>query len=113
MTSIQDAKVRLKQAQEAVEFYQLELERTEDAVENNVYPDIETAQEAITSRMYTRASDACAGSYNLGSDQYTCPFVVEGLKYTAKVEIEYNRYDKQYYYVDGTKFSYTVFKEQA
>lgn len=76
--------------------------------ENNVYTSIEAALSTIQDRFYSEASQACKGSYCLGEQKYEQEFTVEGdsNRYLATVEIDYNRYDKQYFYVEDTSVNY-------
>lgn len=52
-----------------------------------------------------RAAEDCEGSHNVGADEYRQQFYVGDALYTAILyNIEYNRHDKRYYFVDGYKF---------
>lgn len=82
------------------------LDEWQNRTENHVYPTIEQACTVLEGRLYSQASAACEGSYNLGLDEYTQEFIVDGVHYLATLACEYNRHDKQYYYVDGRSFTY-------
>lgn len=77
--------------------------------ENNVFATLLDAQYELEDVLRDEARDDCEGAGNCGCDQYTKQFMVDGIVYLATLDVEYNRHDKQYYYIDGSKFSYTVF----
>ena len=74
-------------------------------IENNVYSSIEEATE-LEGTLSAYAHADCEGSYNCGSSSYSREFMVGEDRYVAKLEnIEYNRHDKTYYFVDGYDFN--------
>lgn len=75
--------------------------------ENNTFDDYEQACASIEGELEHQAHSDCEGSYNLGDDVYEQEFIVNGKHYLGKLEVEYNRHDKTYYYVDETKFTVT------
>lgn len=75
------------------------------APEQNVYPDMDTAEGTLEDKLYARAEKACEGSHNVGDDFYEQEFIVADVHYIARLDVEYNRHDKTYYYVDETTFS--------
>ena len=80
------------------------LSRFEELAENNVYDSLESAKE-LEEILRAVAKDDCEGSYCCGNTQYRRMFIVGGETYVATLEVEYNRHDKTYYYVDNTRFS--------
>lgn len=76
--------------------------------ENNVFPDLETAEDEMTRKLRRMAADDCEGAHNFGADEYTAEFTVDGVVYVGTLTVEYNRHDKTYYYVDGYEFTYKV-----
>jgi hypothetical protein len=93
---------------------ELELTRAIEALEvfdalpeNNTFEDYDKACASIEGTLEHRARSDCEGSYNYGNDEYTQEFIVNGKHYLGKLEVEYNRHDKTYYYVDQTKFTVT------
>lgn len=74
--------------------------------EQNVFASLDEATNELENRMRNQAHEDCEGSYNFGLDVYEQEFIVDGILYLAKLECEYNRHDKTYYYVDYAKFSY-------
>lgn len=76
--------------------------------ENNVFPDLETAEDEMTDKLRAMASDDCKGAHNFGADEYTAEFTVDGVVYVGTLTVEYDRHDKTYYYVDEYKFTYKV-----
>lgn len=78
----------------------------ECAPENNVFATTKEADGEIEERLTRYANAACKGSYRYGETIYRQDFVVDGVKYLARLEVEYDRHDKTYYYIYGTDFSY-------
>jgi len=82
-----------------------ELQKFERSPENFRYEDLDDAFDDLEWTLSGRASEDCEGSYNVGDDEYRQEFYVGDKKYVAILyKIEYNRHDKRYYYVDGSKF---------
>lgn len=80
------------------------LRRFEQLAENNVYESLEHAHK-LKEILWSIASDDCEGSNCCGDDWYERLFTVDGITYTATLQVEYNRHDKTYYYIDSSKFS--------
>ena len=78
----------------------------EDSPERNVYESLEDAEYSISEKLEAYASEACEGSYKRGNWKYFQEFSVLDKKYLATMTFEYNRHDKQYYYIDGFEYSY-------
>jgi len=74
--------------------------------ENNVYASIKDALSDIEIDLLDQAKADCEGAYNFGNDEYTQLFMVDSMTYLATLTVEYNRYDKKYYYIDVSEFSY-------
>ncbi len=73
------------------------------AAENNIFLTLEDAA-GLEDILLERASEDCEGSHNCGLDEYRQEFMCDGKKYVAILDVEYNRHDKRYYYVDGHGF---------
>lgn len=73
--------------------------------ENNVFKSLEEAGRELEDRLLSEASDDCAGAGNCGCEMYNQEFMVDGIKYMAELEVEYDRHDKTYYYIDEASFS--------
>jgi hypothetical protein len=86
-------------------FAQIDLIHFDESIENNVYESKEEAEDYLTEELLERARKDCEGSYNCGHEQYTQDFIVNGYPYRATLEVEYNRHDKTYYYVDEYEMS--------
>jgi hypothetical protein len=71
---------------------------------NNRFDTLEDAEGTLYETLRDRASTDCEGSYNCGSDEYSQRFYVGDQLYVAVAQVEYNRHDKQYYYVDDYSF---------
>lgn len=90
--------------EENLKALKLELYDYIEAPENNVYKTLNDAKE-LEYILDSRASEDCEGSYNCGAPTYEQEFIVDGKHYLAKLEVEYNRHDKTYYYIDDTEFT--------
>lgn len=91
---------------EQIHNVQTKLDNLDDAIENNTFDSIETAENRISDRLYDRAWDHCRERGRHGADKYTQLFMVNGVKYLCTFFVEWNRYDKQYYYVESSTFTY-------
>lgn len=72
--------------------------------ECNIFEDLDFASAKIEDVLHDRAAQDCEGSYNCGLDKYEQYFMVGDKTYKGILEVEYNRHDKTYYYIDGTNF---------
>jgi hypothetical protein len=102
--AIKEAKDRLASAEHALEDFN-------SLPENNVFETLEDAEYSLTEKLEALASADCEGSYNRGCDEYEQEFIVQGEHYVGTLKVEYNRYEKMYYYVDQTRF--TITKEET
>ena len=75
---------------------------------NNNFASLEAAEDELTERLADAAADACDAPGCFGDDKYVAEFTVDGVAYIGTLEVEYNRHDKKYYYVEKTTFSYVV-----
>lgn len=98
LAAITAAKVALHQATQALYDF-------DSQIENNVFKSLNEAEGALTHRFELIADDAC-GSYRYGSNAYAQEFIVDGERYEARIEFDYNRHDKRWYYIDETRYSY-------
>jgi hypothetical protein len=83
---------------------QRDLDAWETDPVNHRYESLEDAEGTLYEFLCDQASEDCEGSYNCGSSEYTQEFFVGDKAYIASAKVEYNRHDKQYYYVDGFDF---------
>jgi len=95
----------VKAAQDNLNIAKNALAEFESKSENNVFDTMELAISTIEGKLESQACDDCEGSGNCGSETYTQEFMVEGIVYVGVLTVEYDRHDKQYYYVDGTDFN--------
>jgi hypothetical protein len=99
--AINDAEAALNAAKGALDDF-------DSRAENNVFADLETAEDEMTDKLVGMASDDCEGAGSVGCDEYTAEFTVDGVVYIGTLTVEYNRHDKTYYYVDEYEFTYKV-----
>lgn len=74
----------------------------------DTYETLEDAICEVNDQHYNEASEACEGSHCMGNDEYETYVYIksEGKYYTLKTQFEYNRHDKQYYYIDNWSKGY-------
>ena len=78
----------------------------EDSPERNIYSSLDEAEGNLTEKLFSQAREDCVGRGNFGAESYEQEFSVLGKKYLATMTFEYNRLDKQYYYIDESEYSY-------
>lgn len=67
----------------------------------SVYKNLDEAIKEVNKQHFMEASEDCEGSYNCGSDSYTSLVKVGDKYYNLTTPFEYNRHDKQYYFIDN------------
>lgn len=69
----------------------------------DVFDTLADAIDEINDRHFSEAAEACEGSHCMGMDSYeSLVYVKEDAKYyELQTKFEYNRHDKQYYYIDN------------
>jgi len=65
------------------------------------FASLEEAIAAVNEEHFEEAAEACEGSYCMGCDEYTTVVQVGDKYYELTTKFEYNRHDKQYYYIDN------------
>lgn len=101
---IEELTRRVQVAEEQLKEAKVNLLVAESLPENNVFGSLEEATDILYEILEDRAGKDCKGSYNCGKPQYTQLFYVDKTLYKAIANVEYNRHDKTYYYVDGFDF---------
>lgn len=72
------------------------------------YQSVDNMKDYILDDVWEEAREACEGSHNMGLDIYSKLGIVDGQAYRVTIEVEYNRYDKQYYYVETVQHVSTL-----
>lgn len=110
--NVEAIKANLELAKKLVESLEGMLETLEADPSMHVFEYYDDAISTMEEMLIEKAREDCEGSYNCGDEIYTQQFYVKDYLYEAKLEVEYNRHDKTYYYIDGTKFeAYMVTKK--
>lgn len=104
MDSLEELKSAVKTAKSALEDATLRLEKAQALPWNNVYPSLEAAEYKIEDMLAGRAHEDCEGAGNCGAPEYRQLFMAGDKMYVGIYEVDYNRHDKTYYYVDGSAF---------
>lgn len=67
------------------------------------YATLEAAIGEVNEQHYEQAGEACEGSHCMGNDEYSDVVYItsEAKYYELTTKFEYNRHDKQYYYIDN------------
>ena len=102
---VQELTTCMEAARLAYEEAEINLSSALKLPENNVFEYIEDAEVNLHSALYTEAEQDCEGSYTCGNYQYEREFMVDGVVYTATLDVEYNRHDKTYYFIEDSEFS--------
>lgn len=108
MINRKELELRLAKAMEDVAEAGRAITEFDERIENNIFESIGIAVAQLTNTLRLQANDDCEGSYNCGAPEYTRDFVVDGRKYRGALAVEYNRYDKTYYYIDSCQFTYEL-----
>ena len=110
MATKDELELAVKTAKDALAKAEKALELFEDNPENNVFEELDKALCDIEWKLRYKASKDCEGSHNCGDEEYSLEFIVAGVHYIyiGKLECEYNRHDKKYYYLDYAKFSHAT-----
>jgi hypothetical protein len=104
MTTKEELQHNVKEAEKALAYAQQQLFAFERSPDNFRYDSVDEATE-LEWDLRDQASEDCEGSYNVGADEYRQDCYIDGKLHTAILyAIEYNRHDKRYYFVDGSKF---------
>jgi predicted nuclease with TOPRIM domain len=103
---INGMKENIKSLKVTVSKYETELDKLESHPTLYMYESLDDAEGYLWEILRERAFQDCEGSGNCGDEYYEQEFIVDGILYNGKLEVEYNRHDKTYYYIDGTKWSY-------
>jgi len=111
MTELEELNKAVSKAQDVLELAQSDLFEYLTKPENNTFTDLEVASDTIQGKLEDRASNDCEGSYCRGNDEYVQLFYVNDVLYSGTLEVEYNRHDKTYYYIDGTDFTVEEVKD--
>jgi hypothetical protein len=105
MTDRAELEAAISSAKSLLRDAEFNLSEFEARAENNVFETLEDADGKIEDKLLAEAHADCEGSYNCGDESYTQDFMVGGLKYRGTLNVEYNRHDKTYYYIDGSDYS--------
>lgn len=108
MATKEELELAVKAAKDALAEAEKTLALFEDSPENNVFEELDKALCDIEWKLRDKASSDCEGSHNCGDHEYSQEFIVAGVNYIGKLECEYNRHDKTYYYLDYAKFSHAA-----
>ena len=101
---IEALKEQVKIANKQLEEAENNLATAQALPENNIFESLEAAESNIEDMLSDRAHDACEGSHCCGDNYYEQLFYVGDILYKGIANVEYNRHDKTYYYVDGFDF---------
>jgi len=104
--AFQQAEAELTQLISQVELKKVLIEKMVDDPEFNRFKNADEAYDVLDDKFLDRAREACEGSYNIGQDVYTQECFLNGVPYIYTMSIEYNRHDKEFYYLDGWDSSF-------
>jgi multidrug resistance efflux pump len=101
---IEELKRRVQVAKEQLEEAEANLIVAESLPESNFFANLAVAEYKLYHKLKQQANRDCEGAGECGLEQYTQLFYVDKTLYKAVANVEYNRHDKTYYYVDGFDF---------
>ena len=96
---------KINELQKVLLDHETELWKLKSSPEYNKFDNMEVASVAIESKLEVQAEEDCEGSYNCGNPQYIQQFYVNDMLYEGVLDVEYNRHDKTYYYVENSEFT--------
>jgi len=105
MASKEELETVVAQARASLEAAEAELAAFESKAENHVYASTEEAEGVLEELLRDRAFEDCQGAGNCGADEYRQEFIVDGVTWVGVLNVEYNRHDKTYYYIESADFS--------
>jgi len=110
---------KLKFYQADMDYYSTEANKAQsniDLIKSNLcffqFETHEDAKDSIIEVLQDKAHNDCEGSNNRGNDVYEQEYqlIDSDTVYLGKIEVEYNRHDKTYYFVDEVEYSYSEVK---
>jgi hypothetical protein len=104
MNTKETLELAVKEARKALDAAEKALYDFNSSAENNVFDSLEDARDKLEDELRDMAFEDCQGAHNCGDSEYRQEFFVDGVKYVAICEVEYDRHDKTYYYIYGHKF---------
>ena len=113
MKSLLELKLAAKVAKDAYEAATKLVKDAEALPENNVYPSLVEASSKVEDKLGTQAFNDCEGAGECGLEQYRQLFMVGDKTYVGILNVEYNRHDKTYYYIDDSEFRVEEVLEHA
>jgi hypothetical protein len=105
---IQDLEEAVLMAYTSLAAVRLALENAQELPENNVFESMDDAKAKLRGDLYTKAEQDCESLHNGGKAKYEREFMVDDVVYIATLDVEYNRHDKTYYFIEESEFSITV-----
>jgi hypothetical protein len=105
-TKLESLRVAVEVAEATLSDAYRALEAESTKAEYFVYANHEDAEDALYEILDSRAFHDCEGAGNVGQPEYRQEYIVDGNKFVGILEVEYNRHDKTYYYIDDRKYRY-------
>ena len=105
---------RIKEFTESLQKAQATLELIHSNICFFQFDNHEEAEDTIKEALGNKAHNDCEGSYNCGQSKYTQEYqlIDSDEVYLGKIEVEYNRHDKTYYFVDEVEYSFSEVKPE-
>lgn len=112
MSTKQELESNVADARKALSDAEAALYAFGSLADNNVFDALDKALSSVEDKLSDMAFEDCQGAHNCGAPQYTQEFIVDGVKYRGILTVEYNRYDKTYYYIDSSTFEHEVMEPE-
>lgn len=109
MTKIEELKQQLIEAQKVVQNLELQIEDENSSLANHQYLSHGAAEYVLEDLLRQQAFEDCEGAGNCGAEQYEQAYQITGEPdvYLAVIDVEYNRHDKTYYYIEECEYSWS------
>lgn len=106
LTKLESLRAAVEEAETALRDAYRALEAEDTKAEYFVYTNHEDAENVLYEILDSRAFHDCEGAGNVGKPEYKQEYIVDGNKFVGILEVQYNRHDKTYYYIDDRKYRY-------
>ena len=102
---IEDFEKNIVELNATLKNLQKDFDRVVNSPWYNVFADMASAEIYLENKLEDEAFLDCEGAGNVGDWRYEQEFIVNDKHYVARLDVEYNRHDKTYYYIDCTNFT--------
>ena len=105
-----DELTALKTAKQAeLDLIDSQIDRLKTDISQHQYANHDDTENHLSDLMESWAFNDCEGAGNCGAEQYEQAYQITGEPdvYLAVIDVEYNRHDKTYYYIEECEYSWS------